>query len=409
MEAPSAEQSLRKFLQEESQDLVFILPRGVEADEYINLIAEKISEPTLVLSKSELSIKNKYLIEGSLDAELTDLGQAENLYIVATKPYFPAYNFEGVRNIFVLPYPVPERTTNGIANFFDASVWIRIAGGDQLILEKDEFEMSPRQAKNYREVRKKEIADGKSGNSKEKYEASIRLRSLQAGNFIYPEALQKELRKPREKRARLLPDSPDKEASEELEIDISSLGRGRDEEEGGWISENYLREMETENPKFYRVLERLSPKKKTVIYTRFKEHYGSQLLASLARMQGQEIEILSGDVRSIKQREKMVKAFNKAKSGNLILTLLPPDALKNVDQLIFLEGVELELLNKLVALVSGSLDRPLKLIFMIARRSSDLSFFSPFERSISNQIAASNAAVKRCSYQLTAEGKIQKL
>lgn len=398
MEAPSAEQSLRKFLQEESQDLVFILPRGVEAEEYINLIAEKISEPTLVLSESELSIKNKHLIEGSLDGELTDLGEAENLYIVATKPYFPAYNFEGVRNIFVLPYPVPERTTNGIANFFDASVWIRIAGGDQLILEKDEFEMSPRQAKNYREVRKKEIADGKSGNSKEKYEASIRLRSLQAGNFIYPEALQKELRKPREKRARLLPDSPDKEASEELEI-----------EDGGWISEDYLKKMETENPKFYRVLEKLSPKKKTVIYTRFKEHYGSQLLASLARMQGHEVEILSGDVRSVKQREKMIKTFNKAKSGNLILTLLPPDSLKNVDQLIFLEGVELELLNKLVALVSGSLDRPLKLIFMIARRSSDLSFFSPFERSISNQIAASNAAVKRCSYQLTAEGKIQKL
>lgn len=380
---------LEKFLLEEGQDLVFVIPRGTESVDILELIGQNIAEPSLILSEIDFPTDSKLLKWASLDEELTPSPKIVNLLIAAAKPYFPAYNFEGVRNIFVLAYPVPERTTNGIANYFIDSVWIRVGGGDRLRLNKIDITMSPRQAENYQEVRKLEIKAGKSGKQKEQYEASIRLRSLQAGNFIYPEALQKELRKPRERRAKLKPDLT--------------------QEEGGWIDPEDLEELEADNPKFFAALALLSPDKKTVIYTRFKEHYGSTLFQTLAQIQGHEVEVLSGDVKSIKQRTAIIKAFNKAKTGNLILTILPPIPIKGVDQLIFLEGVEVTLLNKIVSMVSGSVARPLHLIFMVAQRSADLSFYRPFERSISNQINAFNSAVERCSYEMTPQGDIVRL
>lgn len=374
-------------------DLVFVVPRGIERDTVREMILSgtKLDE-YLIVSDDELEVPNQLTLAEEPSLEIMQ----PNMLIDSNTPYFPAYNFEETRNIFLLSYGVESRITSGIENLFLQAEWVAVSGGNTIRMESVVVEMSERQAANYRIARRKErIALGETPSpeknprpptQQESYEASISLRSLQAGNFVYPEDQQVELRKPREQRGY---------------VPIDAL-----EKRGGWITPDMRSQLSEFSPKFEAILNHIDPESKTIIWTRFKERYGAYGLEDWLKLDYPEMDlrVVTGDVKPM-QRKKIYDDFSEQESGIMVTTVIPTDVITDVSHLFIVEGTKQDVVDQLVEKIKGG-KNGLTITFFISNRSRDRSFYAPFEKLNKEKMSTFDQVLDRCQYSLSLKGKV---
>lgn len=190
--------------------------------------------------------------------------------------------------------------------------------------------MTPEQTRLYENRRREEERLLRSGTAKEKHEAKLALHSKQIANFVYPVDIQRVLDLPREQRAPVADDKP--------------------AIQGGWVSQQDLNDL-ARNPKMQRLLATLVGQRnkagsRQIVYSRFLNRYGLELVSALLNVLGIENTILSGKDSRVTQREAKINQFNQLPQGILLTNLLNlPINPVMISDLHFLEGYEMNVLE----------------------------------------------------------------
>lgn len=176
--------------------------------------------------------------------------------------------------------------------------------------------MTPEQEGEYRRRLALEQQLAQTGDRDEVYGAIRRLRTLQVGNFLYPPERQYVLNFPRKVRPPLIPDM-------------------------AWFHPAIAQHLNAYSPKFHRLLNHLLAQsgQRHVVYTRFKEHFGLNLLWALFRYVDLEPVVVTGDDNGA-ERQAKYQRFNSHGASLLLTTVLPTEQLLDVHHLHFVEGYD---------------------------------------------------------------------
>lgn len=323
---------------------VIICPQGIDSSDVTKTVLERLGKRKIyLLSDNEPEYEEtKKITLLSIEKHHENLEKDRLLIVESKVPYYPEYLDYQMEVLFILPYGFNLRTINGIKNLFHPIGSAIFKEGYAIKIKGVEVQMSDYQKEIYKIRRKKE--------KKEKtYEASINLRSFQAANFAYPEKMQKELNKPRQFR-------------KEVKEDILK-------ENGGWITEKTWDNIDEYSTKMERIVSMTSEKEKTVIYTRFKEHYGAYLIQSLFSIFEIEAVVLTGEMR-VGAKKEICETFNREKRGILITTIIPLLPLKRVNTIFITEGAKPDLISSLLRICGGKKKQDLFLMISMLTKNT---------------------------------------
>lgn len=167
--------------------------------------------------------------------------------------------------------------------------------------------------------------------SNDNYKSLQKIKTLQIGNFIYPEKLQNYLDLPSDdERRKLVPE--DKLVSQ-----------------GGWLDERIIPNLKQYSRKFNLLLTKIltNANKHHVVYTQFKARYGAYLISTLLTLLDIKNILITGDDKVAVRNDK-VRLFNVGDIPVLITTVGINEDIKNVNYLHFLEGHDIKIYNTLL-------------------------------------------------------------
>jgi hypothetical protein len=174
------------------------------------------------------------------------------------------------------------------------------------------------------EIPEQELGDAKIVPSKsEVYKAVNMIESLQIGNFVYPKEIQDHLDRPRDQRPDVPPDT--------------------DVGQGGFMTKDMVHSIGSYSMKIMNLLTILAAKynEKHVIYTKYREHYGVNLLDTLLYYIDIPHTVVTGSDDSGERYSKYQSFAESPVSEQrvLITNILPSFDISNTANLHFLEGI----------------------------------------------------------------------
>lgn len=155
------------------------------------------------------------------------------------------------------------------------------------------------------------------------YDASNLIKSLQIGNFLYPTEIQDILDQPKDEREHVPSDS--------------------DVGQGGWMTKDIVRTISNHSKKIMNLITIIVSKydQKHVIYTKYLEHYGVNLLDTILHYMGIPHVVITG-ADEVTERFGKYQAFSGSPTDEqrvLLTNVLPNFDIGNTSNLHFLEGV----------------------------------------------------------------------
>lgn len=203
--------------------------------------------------------------------------------------------------------------------------------GPSLAYSLETTEMTPDQTKVYLKRRVDEKEKEKRGTPQEKHEAKEMLHTKQLGNFLYPPEIQEKMDIQRTKRPYVQPDA--------LIND------------GGWITPSILNKLKNHSPKLAQLFELISerPLERRIIYSKFINKFGLDLIAVLLDLKKIKYTMISGADKS-KQRAQKIEDYNKD-GLILLINVSLAKAVQNIVHVHFLEGFKYETFKELINMV----------------------------------------------------------
>ena len=392
---------------------VIIVNRGLDTSEITNLILPMLQRPWFLITElvAPMGIpQNMY--SNNLNFNPTLIPISTTIVIDGNiVDYIKLKQFAG-EIIFVLGFGVTLDVVSAILRDLQPQFLLRAIypATQQLVVEVDEAIMSDYQKAEYRLARSKEIEAEKAGKNlttsvginsptkmiqspsrRAQMEAHQLIHSLERGNFVYPPYMQGQYNIASDERPTMVPDLL--------------------QSQGGWINEIILRDLEQYRPKVLRLLNRLMQATriniqaggnnnvfvgKFVVLTQFINHHGLMLLATIFRYYGIPVFEAHGQLAKTKAKntvliQQQINDFNNSTGGVIIISkkLKPEFILKGVDQLIFFEGTDVNVVYNYINItylyINYTKPHVLQLVFMISRLSetqgsSDTDFYKSFER-----------------------------
>ena len=173
------------------------------------------------------------------------------------------------------------------------------------------------------------------------------IKSKEVGNFLYPPAIQAELNKPSintlKNATRFDTGYKDGRSSDvATDFDKSTKSPGG-QHSNGWMSPDILTTLDKHGPKLTNMLNMILTSidngQKSVVFTKYRNHYGLNLISTLLRYLNVPHIVLSGEVTQA-NRITMITTFNGSNGIVLLSNVDLPGDLINVSNIHFFEGTD---------------------------------------------------------------------